>query len=65
MKQALAEDPTVFQYDEIYDDLEIKKVEANATKKGTEKKVVSIKQHTGQSNSVIVIMQYLYHILHS
>ena len=38
MKQALAEDPTVFQYDEIYDDLELKKVEVAAAKKGPEKK---------------------------
>ncbi|KAK3913709.1 Nuclear speckle splicing regulatory protein 1 [Frankliniella fusca] len=38
MKKALAEDPTVFQYDEIYDDLEQKKEEATAAKKGVEKK---------------------------
>ncbi|XP_026282873.1 nuclear speckle splicing regulatory protein 1 [Frankliniella occidentalis] len=38
MKKALAEDPTVFQYDEVYDDLEQKKEEATAAKKGVEKK---------------------------
>lgn len=38
LKKAIEEDPTVFQYDEIYDDLEQKKVEAKEEKKGVEKK---------------------------
>lgn len=42
MQKAVEEDPTVFQYDEIYDDLEQKKVEATSAKKGVEKKVCTL-----------------------
>ncbi|KAJ1524237.1 hypothetical protein ONE63_010753 [Megalurothrips usitatus] len=38
MQKALEEDPTVFQYDEVYDDLEQKKEDAKASKKTVEKK---------------------------
>jgi coiled-coil domain-containing protein 55 len=39
MQRALEQDPTVYQYDEIYDKLEQKKIEAKTIQKGQEKKV--------------------------
>jgi coiled-coil domain-containing protein 55 len=39
LKRALDEDPTVFQYDEVYDDMEQKKAETVAKKKDISKKV--------------------------
>jgi coiled-coil domain-containing protein 55 len=38
MAAALEEDPTVFQYDEVYDDLEQKKVVEKESKKDVERK---------------------------
>ena len=38
MSKALEEDPTVFQYDEVYDDIERKKVEEKETKKEVDRK---------------------------
>lgn len=42
LKRALDEDPTVFQYDEVYDDMEQKKAEVVAKKKDVSKKVNKI-----------------------
>ena len=38
MSKALEEDPTVFQYDEVYDDIEKKKVEEKESKKDVDRK---------------------------
>ena len=38
MSKALEEDPTVFQYDEVYDDIEKKKVEEKESKKEVDRK---------------------------
>ncbi|XP_012266435.2 nuclear speckle splicing regulatory protein 1 [Athalia rosae] len=38
MKRALKEDPTVYQYDEVYDDIERSKIEEKSNKKTVEKK---------------------------
>ena len=37
-EKALAEDPTVFQYDEVYDDIENKRKEVKEAKKNVDKK---------------------------
>jgi coiled-coil domain-containing protein 55 len=42
MQRALEQDPTVYQYDEIYEKMEEKKTETKATKKDQEKKVQEI-----------------------
>jgi coiled-coil domain-containing protein 55 len=42
MQRALKQDPTVYQYDEIYDKIEEKKTETKAMKKDQEKKVHAI-----------------------
>lgn len=39
MQRALAQDPSVYQYDEIYDKMEQKKIETKAIQKDQEKKV--------------------------
>jgi len=39
MQRALEQDPSVYQYDEIYDKMEQKKVETKAIQKDQEKKV--------------------------
>lgn len=39
MQRALEQDPSVYQYDEIYDKMEQKKIETKAIKKDQEKKV--------------------------
>jgi coiled-coil domain-containing protein 55 len=39
MQRALEQDPTVYQYDEIYDKMEQKKIETKAIQKDPEKKV--------------------------
>ena len=38
MSKALEEDPTVFQYDEVYDDMEKKKVVEKESKKDVDRK---------------------------
>lgn len=43
LKRALDQDPTVFQYDEVYDDMEQKKAETVAKKKDVSKKVRFLK----------------------
>jgi coiled-coil domain-containing protein 55 len=45
MQRALEQDPTVYQYDEIYDKIEEKKTETRAMKKDHEKKVQDIYIH--------------------
>jgi hypothetical protein len=45
VQRALEQDPTVYQYDEIYDKIEEKKTEIKATKKDQEKKVQDIYIH--------------------
>jgi coiled-coil domain-containing protein 55 len=42
MQRALEQDPTVYQYDEIYDKMEEKKRDTKAVKKDQEKKVQDI-----------------------
>merc|ERR1712200_324262 len=44
MAQALEDDPTVFQYDEVYDKMEEKKEVANEKKKEIDRKPKYIKQ---------------------
>jgi len=39
MQRALEQDPSVYQYDEIYDKMEQKKIETKAIQKDQEKKV--------------------------
>jgi Coiled-coil domain-containing protein 55 (DUF2040). len=39
MQRALQQDPSVYQYDEIYDKMEQKKIETKAIQKDQEKKV--------------------------
>jgi coiled-coil domain-containing protein 55 len=39
MQRALEQDPSVYQYDEIYDKMEQKKIETKATQKDQGKKV--------------------------
>ena len=39
MQRALEQDPSVYQYDEIYDKMEQKKIETKAIQKEQEKKV--------------------------
>jgi coiled-coil domain-containing protein 55 len=45
MQRALEQDPTVYQYDEIYDKMEEKKTDTKAIKKVLEKKVQDIYIH--------------------
>jgi coiled-coil domain-containing protein 55 len=45
MQRALEQDPTVYQYDEIYDKMEQKKIETKAIQKDQGKKVQVIYIH--------------------
>jgi Coiled-coil domain-containing protein 55 (DUF2040) len=55
LKRALDEDPTVFQYDEVYDDMEQKKAETVAKKKDVSKKVSTLQTN---SNAVACMVWF-------
>jgi coiled-coil domain-containing protein 55 len=54
MQRALEQDPTVYQYDEIYDKMEERKIETKAVKKDQERKVQYIYMYIHHQNKIHV-----------